>query len=412
MTERNKELERLMAAMPRRAITRRDLLRRAGAGAGALSIGAFLAACGVEGQETDPSASGEDTYTTQQVAGTLNFANWPLYIDRLKGRSPTIDDFEKQSDITVNYKEVIQDNESFFGTVQEPLSNDQAIEWDIIVVTDWMIARMIRLGYLEELDHSQLSNFEAHAGEIYKDPVYDPSNAHSVPWQSGITGIGYNPELTGGEITSFDQLFDPKLEGKVGMFKEMRDTFTLTLLSNGVEPQDATIEDVEAAQKKLVEQKEQGIVRNYYGNEYADALLRGDLAATMAWSGDVFQLQFDNPDLQFVVPEEGGVLWVDNLAIPQNAEHPIDALEFMNFVYDPEIAAQITGWVNYICPVPEAQELLVKQSKTDGRYYKTVAESPLVFPTPEMESNLYSYKDLSPDEEEQWQDLFGELVQG
>ena len=152
-------------------------------------------------------------------------------------------------------------------------------------------------------------------------------------------------------------------------------------------------------------------MRQYYGNEYADALVRGDLAATMAWSGDVFQLQFDNPDLKFVVPDEGGVLWVDNMCIPQNAANPIDAHKFMDFVYDPEIAAQITGWVNYICPVPEAQELLMKQGQSDD-YYKTVAESPLVFPTPEMESRLHSYKDLSVDEEEQWKDLFESVIQG
>ncbi|MDQ3619968.1 MAG: spermidine/putrescine ABC transporter substrate-binding protein [Actinomycetota bacterium] len=395
----------------RHDITRRELLRRAGIGAGAVSMSAFLAACGIGGGNEGGNQSEDDGLTTTEENGELNFANWPLYIDRAKGRRPTLDDFTKASGIQVNYKENIQDNESFFGTIQEPLANDQAIEWDIIVVTDWMIARMVRLGYLEELDHSLLSNFEANAGQIYKDPVYDPGNAHSIPWQSGITGIGYNPELTGGEITSFNQLFEPALKGKVGMFKEMRDTFTLTLLSMNIDPQEASIADVEAATDKLIEQREQGIVRQYYGNEYADALLRGDLAATMAWSGDVFQLQFDNPDLRFVVPDEGGVLWVDNMAIPQNAANPIDAHTFMNFVYGPEIAAQITGWVNYICPVPAAQDLLLEQGKKDS-YYKTVAESPLVFPTPEMEANLHGYRDLTTDEEEQWQDLFQSVIQG
>lgn len=406
------ELERL--ARLRGAISRRELLRRAGMGAGALSMSAWLAACGIGG-EADTGGGGDegDGLTTTKETGELNFANWPLYIDRAKGRRPTLDDFEKATGIDVNYKEIIQDNESFFATIQEPLSNDQPIEWDIIVVTDWLVARMIRLGYLEQLDHSLLPNFEQHAGEIYKDPVYDPNNAHSVPWQSGITGIGYNPELTGFEITSTEQLFDPRLEGKVGMFKEMRDTFTLTLLSMGVEPEETTVEDVEAAAQKLEQQRDQGIVRQYYGNEYADALLRGDLAATMAWSGDVFQLQFDDPKLEFVVPEEGGVLWVDNMCIPEGAKNPIDAHKMMDFVYDPQIAAQITSWVNYICPVPEAQEIIKQQAeKADDNYLRSVATSPLVFPTPDMESRLYSYKDLSTEEEEQWQDLFQQVVQG
>ena len=279
----------------------------------------------------------------------------------------------------------------------------------MIVVTDWLIAKMARLGYLEELDHSLLPNFAANAGQVYKDPSYDPGNAHSVPWQSGITGIGYNPNLTGRKIKSFEDLFDPAFEGKVGMFKEMRDTMNLTLLGLGIDPQQATTDDAAIAQEKLLEQRDKGIVRNYYGNEYADALVREDLWLTMAWSGDVFQLQFDKPELEFVVPEEGGILWVDNMAVPQGAENPIDAMTFMDYVYDPKVAAQITAWVNYICPVPEAQDIL---KKADDSYTKSVAKSPLVFPTPEMESLLYHYKDLDEEEEEAWNDLFGEVIQG
>jgi spermidine/putrescine transport system substrate-binding protein len=381
-----------------------------GVGAGAMSVTALMAACGIRGEATDPGSNGEDdALTTTEVQGQLDFANWPLYIDRARGRRPTIEDFQKETDIEVNYKEVVEDNESFFGTIREPLSNGQATGWDLIVVTDWLIAKMARLGYLEQLDLSLIPNFADHAAQLYKDPDYDPDNAHSVPWQSGITGIGYNPELTGREITSFEDLFDPAFAGKVGMFKEMRDTMNLTLLGLGVDPLDATVEDAQAAQERLLEQRDEGIVRQYYGNEYADALVRGDIWITMAWSGDVFQLQFDQPELQFVVPDEGGILWVDNMAIPQNAAHPIDAHEFMNFVYEPDIAAQITGWVNYICPVPEAKEILLDSG---DKYLKTVANSPLVFPTPEMESRLHHYKDLDEDEEEQWNDLFGEVIQG
>ena len=401
----------------REIVERREMLRRLGIGAGAVSLSAFLAACGVSGTSDDDDGNGTgeegNTLSTTERAGQLAFANWPLYIDRAKGKRPTIDDFEKATGITVDYKEVIEDNESFFGTIREPLANGQAVEWDMIVVTDWLIAKMARLGYLEELDHSLLGNFDTHAGEIYKSPSYDEGNTHSVPWQSGITGIGYNPKLTGREITSFEDLFDPAFKGKVGMFTEMRDTMNLTLLGLGVDPAAATLEDAERATAKLQEQVDAGIVRQYYGNEYADALARGDLALTMAWSGDVFQLQFDNPDLQFVVPEEGGILWVDNMAIPEGAPHPIDAHEFMNYVYDPEAAAQITAWVNYICPVPEAKDILLQQAADNkDNYLKQVAESPLVFPTPEMEARLSSYKDLDEEEEEAWNDLFGQVIQG
>jgi spermidine/putrescine transport system substrate-binding protein len=355
-------------------------------------------------QEVDPRLP----LTTTEEQGELLFANWPLYIDRARGRRPTIDDFEKASGIDVTYKEVIDDNQSFFATINEPLANDQPTEWDLIVVTDWLIAKMSRLGYLEELDHSLLPNFQEHAGAIYKDPIYDPGNRYSVPWQSGVTGIGYNPELTGREITSTEDLFDPEFEGQVGMFTEMRDTMNLTLLNLGIEPAEATREDAEAAQQKLLEQRDAGIVRQYYGNNFADALARGDLALTMAWSGDVFQLQFDNPDLRFVVPDEGGILWVDNMAIPQGAEHPIDAHLMMDFVYDPKIAAQMTAWINYISPVPEAKEILLNSNSADTR---AVAKSPLVFPTPEMEENLYHYTQLSPEEEQEWNQLFDEVIQ-
>lgn len=411
------DFQRFMRGVPRQRMTRRDLLRRMGIGAGALSATALLAACGVDAEQQPRADQGPadpaEGYTTNEVTGTLNFANWPLYIDKAKGRRPTIDDFTKATDIKVKYDEVINDNASFFGRIREPLANDQPIEWDLIVVTDWLVAKMARLGYLEELDHARLPNFEQHGADIYKDPVYDPGNAHSIPWQSGITGIGYNPKLTGREITSSNDLFDPEFKGKVGMFTEMRDTMNLTLLNLGVDPRDASLEDAEAAQEKLLEQRDAGIVRAYYGNEYADALGKGDLALTMAWSGDVFQLQFDNPDLRFVVPEEGGILWTDLMAIPQNAAHPVDALEFMNFVYQPDIAGQIAGWVNYITPVPAAKEFLLDLAREqDDPYYRQVANSPLVFTTPEMESRLHSYRDLDEQEEAEWNELFDAVVQG
>ena len=403
--------EQFLAAIPKRRMTRRDLLRRMGIGAGALSTTALLAACGISGENEPAQNDGEkDTLTTTEKNGELNFANWPAYIDKAKGESPTLQQFEKSAGIKVNYKEVINDNLSFFQTIREPLANGDSVPWDLIVVTDWLIGKMARLGYLEELDLSLVPNFEKNAGEIYKDPSYDPGNAHSIPWQSGITGIAYNPELTGRDITSTEDLFDPTFKGKVGMFTEMRDTMNLVLLGMGVDPQDATLEDAQAAQEKLLEQRESGILRQYYGNDYLQPLANGDLALCIAWSGDVLGETFGrNPSVKFVVPDEGGILWVDSLAIPQNAANPIDAHELMNFVYQPAIAAQMTAWINYISPVPSAQEIL---KNSDDAYTRDVANSPLVFPTPDMESRLHSYKNLTEEEEEQWNALFDEVVQG
>jgi spermidine/putrescine transport system substrate-binding protein len=406
--QRRLELQRLIASQPRR-MTRRDMLRRMGAGAGALSMAAWLAACGVQG-EAESNGDGDEgnTLTTNKEQGELNFANWPAYIDKAKGESPTLQQFEEETGISVNYQEVVNDNLSFFGTIREPLANGQPVEWDLIVVTDWLIGKMANLGYLEELDHSLLGNFEANAAEIYKDPSYDPGNAHSVPWQSGITGIAYNTDLTQGDVTSVMDLFDPRYKGKVGMMKEMRDTMSLVLLGIGINPEEATLSDAEKAQQQLMEQQDNGIVRNYYGNDYIAPLANGDLALTMAWSGDVLGKTLANPSIKFAVPEEGGILWVDNMAIPEGAANPIDAHRMMDFVYQPDIAAQMTAWINYISPVPAAQDIL-KDAKDS--YTKQVANSPLVFPTPEMEQRLHHYTNLDTEEEEQWNSLFDAVIQ-
>ena len=399
-----------------------------------------LAACGISPQDspsdgTNPSTAPDDSADPSASAGSdsgavgggepegeLNFANWPLYIDQDEetGESPTLQAFEEETEIALTYTENIEDNQSFFGTIQPSLASGEDTGFDIIVMTDWMIGNMARLGYLEEIDvERDVPNFVANADPTYLERSYDPGNRYSVPWQSGITGIAYNPELVDEEITSMDQLFDPefieKYCGQIGMFVEMRDSMSFAMLYNGVNPSEATLEDAEAAQQVLLEQAP--CVRDYYGNEFAQALADGSLAITMAWSGDVFQLQFDNPDLQFVVPEEGGILWTDNMAIPKGAQHPNAALEMMNFVYDPEVAAQIADWVNYITPVPGAQDLFLQwadeaEDPEDEEYYRTLAESPLVFPTEEMLDRLYSYRVLDEDEERQWNELFQEVVQG
>jgi spermidine/putrescine transport system substrate-binding protein len=359
-----------------------------------------------------------------ELEDELQFANWPLYIDQDDdGNSPTIQQFEEATGVDVTYTEAIEDNNSFFGTIQPALAGGDDTGYDIIVMTDWMIGNMARLGFLEPIDvERDVPNFVANAEQQYRERSYDPNNLYSVPWQSGITGIAYNPELVDEEITSMAQLFDPALIekycGQIGMFVEMRDSMSFALLYNGVEPSEATLEDAEAAQQVLLDQAP--CVRDYYGNEYAQGLADGSLAITMAWSGDVFQLQFDNPDLQFVVPEEGAILWTDNMAIPKGAQNPNAALAMMDFVYDPEVAAQIAEYVNYIVPVPGAKDVILRhadEAEADGDmetadYLRTVAESPLVFPTEEMSSRFHSYKVLDEEEERQWNELFDEVIAG
>lgn len=406
--------------------SRRVFLRRAGKGVvvagSALTLPSILAACGIGPSATGaPGASGGAMVGGGDPAGTLIFANWPLYIDQDEetGESPTLQQFTEASEIEVDYTEAIQENNEFFGTIQPALAADQDTDYDMIVMTDWMIGKMVGLDYLEQFDvAASVPNFVANAGDKYKNPSYDPDNRHSVPWQSGITGIAYNPELTGRDITGFADLLDPAFEGRIGMYSDSRDSLSLALLHNGIVPADATEDDVRAAADVLREQAP--LVRGYYGNEYAQELANGSLAVTMAWSGDVFQLQFDNPDLRFIVPEAGGILWIDNMAIPKGAQHPNDALAFMDFAYQPDIAAQITEYVNYICPVPAAQEIIRTHATeaADGGdqetadYLTSVADSELVFPSEEMLSNLHSYKVLSEEEETLWNTLMQEITQG
>lgn len=288
-----------------------------------------------------------------------------------------------------------------------------------MVLTDWMIERMARLGYLERLDHGQLPNFEANAFDDYKDPWFDPGNAFSVPWQGGITGIGYNPTLTEREITSIDDLFDPAFAGRVGMFSEMRDTMSLTLLSLGVNPEDATVEDAERARDKLLEAAERGQFRNFYGNEYYDELANGNLAITMAWAGDVTQMKlYDNDAVEFVVPEEGGVRWVDNMCIPKRAEHPLDAHMLMNFWYDVENATALTEYVGYFSPVEGVPDRVLedRQAALDegdqewADALEVIAET--ATPPDDVLDRLHTYRVLDEEEEQQWNDLFNEVVSG
>ncbi|HEU4864082.1 MAG TPA: spermidine/putrescine ABC transporter substrate-binding protein [Candidatus Limnocylindria bacterium] len=421
------QIERAIARAfrPQRRLSRRMFLRQTGRGAviagSALSLPAILAACGIgPGGSTAPSA-GSQAALPSAPAGTLDFANWPAYIDidEETGDYPTLAKFTEESGIEVAYTEAINDNEEFFGIIQPDLAAGNPPQYDLIVMTDWMIEKMIRLGYLSELDRSKLPNFDANALDLYKDPWYDPGNVHSMAWQSGITGIGYNPTLTGREITTFDDLLDPEFAGRVGLFSEMRDTMSLALLSLGIEPEEATVDQATQAKDKLLAAAQAGQFRNFYGNDYYDELANGNLAVTVAWSGDVSQMKlYDNPDVEFVVPDTGGMLWIDNMAIPNKAAHPLDAHMMMNFWYDIENAVPLTEYVGYFSPVTGVTERVLEDAETaeaegDQEWADALRViSATANPTDEVLANVHNYRKLSEEEEAQWNDLFNEVVAG
>ena len=392
-----------------RILTRRQLLRSAGAGVAGVSLAAVLAACGGGGGS---DASGAFDWSAQKETGKLTFANWPFYIDkaRVNGETvhPSIDRFTKETGITVDYLEVIDDYASFFAKIKPVIAAGRSTGFDVIVMgyPRWF-PLMIALDYLIPLDDSLLPHFNANVADIYKNPVYDPHHGHGVPFASGMTGIGYNPDLTGREITSIMDLFDPAFAGKVGMFGDTEDLPNLTLLGMGVEPSESTPSDWNDAADLLREQRDKGVVRKYYGQGYIGDLESGDLAITMAWSPDIHQANIDGyPNLKFAIPNEGLLQWTDYLCIPRGAENPLDAITYLDYVYKPEVAAMITSWVGAIPPVPEAKDVL----RSTG--FKDLADSPLVFPTSAMSEQIHPYRVLSPTEQETWDDTFLSVVNG
>lgn len=399
-----------------RPLSRRQILRGGGRGVlGASALAALLAACASDEPGTSPTATPR---RLPPVAGELSVAQWPLYIDRAKGgRRPTLEAFEQEHDVDVQYREVIADNQEFFARLVPLFQQEQDTGWDVIALSDWVVGLMREAGWLEALHHGRLPNVEANLLPAFRDPPYDPGNAHSVPWQGGVTGIAYDPNKTGFEIRRFADLWDERLAGHVGMLTEMVDTMSLTLLMLGVDPQAATRDDVARATERLIEQREAGVVRGYYGQDYAEEMASGNTWATMAWSGDVFFYKFlgGAPDLEFVVPEEGGVLWVTPLEIPVGAQHPTDAHLFMDWFYRPEIAVQVTDWVLYMTPVDGVQDLMRQKAEESkggtARYYETLAESPLLFPPDDpLQANLYEYPAYDAETFDAWAEMFGTVI--
>jgi spermidine/putrescine transport system substrate-binding protein len=403
-------------------ISRRSFMRRAGRGGlafgAALSLPAILAACAPGG-----SAS-------QGTSAKLEWANWPAYIDIDEENPadptqyPSINAFIKQTGIGVNYVEAIQDNADFLGTIRQDLSAGNPTGWDVISPGGWVIQRMGDLGYLEEIDHSKVPNWTANCADYAKGLWFDPDNKYSLWWQGGITGIGYNPKLTGREITTFDDLLDPAFKERAGGFSDMRDMFGLTLLSLGIEPENATVDDVKKAQEKLLEANDRDQFLGYYGNEYYDALSQGDLAISVAWSGDISQMQlYDNPDVKFVIPDGGGMRWNDNLAIPKKAAQIDNAHKLLNYWYDPVAATTLSEYIGYFTPVKGVEERIKADAETaragdDGAspdpatadLYETLA--PTVVPTPDQLAGTYPDKQLDEAEEKEWNDLFLKVLGG
>ncbi|GAA1833821.1 spermidine/putrescine ABC transporter substrate-binding protein [Actinomadura chokoriensis] len=397
--------------LARSSFARRDVLRMMGA-AGA---GLALSACGVQGQGGKEKVSQTDVqkyWAGKAENGRLNWANWPGY---MQDDRETIKAFEKETGIKVTYKEVIQEMGPWFGKIQAPLSAGQSIGFDLMIMTNGIQLEQCRqLGYLAPLDLAKLPNFGKNAGQAFKNPSYDPGNAHTIPYESGVTGIAYNTKYVDEEITGIAQLFDEKYKGKVGMMGDSQELGNFGMFLLGIDPEKSTKADWEKAAAKLREQRDKGIVRKYYSQDYVDAVSKGDVWMTMAWSGDVYSLT--SPDVKFVVPKEGGTIWTDNMCIPKTAENPVDALTLMDWLYVPENNAPLTEFINYMPPIPSTQEILKqKAAKATGDEKKDLARlstSPLIFPSEADLARLRHYRRLTQAEEQEYQKIFEPIAKG
>ena len=382
-------------------VSRRRFMGRAGSAALATTaLSSVLAACGgAEGQSEEEGGrtTAEVNHPKTQLSEII-FANWPLYIDK-----KVIRQFEREFDAELRYNEEINDNTEFFGKVRQPLQRGDSIGRDIVVLTDWMAARWIRLNYHEPLDRKNIPNADNLRDSLINVP-FDQGRKNSLPWQSGMTAIGYDKKQVP-EPPTMETFFDPKYKGKVTALTEARDTLGLIMLMQGKDPSQATADDIMAAVEFLEEENDKGQIRKFTGNEYTQDLAKGNVAMAMAWSGDMIQLQADNPNLDFVIPETGGMIWSDNMLIPQKAPHPYGAEVVMNYVYEPEVAAKIAAWVNYVTPVEGAKEVL---AETD----EETSNNPLIFPDPETLQQLKVFADIDRETEQQMDEAFTAVVGG
>ncbi len=404
-------------------VSRRHVL--AGSALGGFAV--FLAACGTKPAATPepttaPPASTGPVATLEpgaspteappatpapQPDAEVNWANWTYYIDvddDDPNLHPTLEAFTDQYGTVVNYSEIVDDNEDFFGKIQPALQGGADTGWDIITLTDWMAAKLIRLGWVETMDLGNMPNFTANLVDTYKGVNWDPDGNKHVPWQSGMTGMGFDPKKTG-DLTSLAALFtvDSRWKGKVDYLTEMRDAVGLAMLHLGLDPANPTREACDQAVAVLQQARDKGILRAFRGNAYAQDLARGNVVLSMAWSGDMIQLLIDKPGLKFVIADEGGTLWTDNSMIPKGAVHKYTAELLLDWYYQPDIAAEVTAYVNYICPVKGTAEILMAEDPD-------IAGNPLIFPTPDMQARLHIFGGLSEEDEQYFNQQFAKVT--
>jgi spermidine/putrescine transport system substrate-binding protein len=407
-------------------ISRRTVL----AGGALAGVAAFLAACGTKGtaataappaseapasvapvaSATNATESAAPSVAAEPVAtpsAELNWANWTYYMDvdpNDQTIHPTLDGFTAKYGTKVNYQEVIDGNDEFVAKISDAIKANKDTGWDLITLTDWMAAKLIRRGWVEAFDPANVPNLTANLKDVYRNLDWDLDNSHHAPWRSGTTGVGFNSE-TLGDVTSLAALYtvDPKTKGKVEYLTEMRDAVGLSMLYLGLDPAKPTRADCDAACALMQKAKDEGVIRDVKGQSYTTDLTSGDAVLAMAWSGDMPSATIDNPALRFSLATEGGMLWTDNLMIPNGAAHKGTAELLINYYYDPVVNATLTAGVDYISPVKGTDEIMIKANPD-------AAKNQFVIPPPDWIARFHIFGALSEEDELYFNQQFAKVI--
>ncbi|WP_222706782.1 ABC transporter substrate-binding protein [Lacisediminihabitans profunda] len=391
-------IQRLIQQARQAPITRRNILQGAGIGAAALT----LAACSTGGS-TKPTPAKDKSASVK----ALNWANWAAYLDEDdKGNYPTLVEFEKQTGIKVKYDVAVDDNNTYYGKVKGQLALGQDIGADVVCLTDWMVGRLIRLGYTQEFDKSKIPNAK-NLTPTLQNPDFDPGRKQSLPWQGGFAGICWNKEKLPNGLKSVDDLWDKSLKGRVGVLSEMRDTMGLIMMQNGVDISSKWGDkEFDNAIEVFKKQVSDGQIRNIKGNAYLEDLKSEDTLAAICWSGDITVINAEAGNKwEFAIPTAGGTLWNDNFIIPVGSSEKANAEKLIDYYYEPEVAAQVAAWVNYITPVVGAKEAMQKIDPA-------LADNQLIFPNEETLAKTKIFRSLTGAEESKYGAAFQAVLLG
>ncbi|MET4580849.1 spermidine/putrescine transport system substrate-binding protein [Conyzicola nivalis] len=391
-------IRRLVQQARQSQVSRRALLSTGGAAAATLA----LAACSTGGA-AKPTAAPDESDSDK----SLNWANWAAYIDEADdGSYPTLERFEQETGISVKYMIDVDDNNSYYGKVKDQLALGQDIGADTVCLTDWMAGRWIKFGYTQELDHANIPNI-SNLLPTLQEPDFDPGRANSLPWQGGFAGICWNKEKLPDGLTSVNDLWNPELKGRVGVLSEMRDTIGLIMLQEGIDISgDFSDEEFSRAVEIFRTHVESGQIRNVKGNSYLEDLTNEDTLAAIVWSGDITVINAEAGDKwEFMIPEGGGTIWNDNFVVPIGSSRKTNAETLMNYYYEPEVAAEVAAWVNFITPVAGAKEAM---QAIDPE----LAENQLIFPDEETLATVKAFRTLTSEQEQKYGAEFQSVLLG